>query len=298
MNKDQKPQNPIYTLIVILIISAGIYLVLLYFCEATDGTTAQKVGFTIISIPLPVFGIILYLFQRKVYRSLDKTRPDSEDGSYFSSSEWREKYLSYVMKKPFETIRSKSMKRDLIRRYRHPKFVLLMIICLLGAAVSADALIAEYHDRGTIAPDHLIYNLIDFFVAIVFFFICIVKLTARPVRKFLKKADDISALEESYMSGKMVSHKGNGINLGSTHIIMYDEKEIIAIENSRVTSVTRNVAMEGDYEKCYFKYVHYVVVSYTESGRQLISSVKLNEFQVEMVIEEFNRSQLNRSRYF
>lgn len=298
MNKNQKPQNPIYTLIVILIASVGMYLVLQYFCEAIGGTTAQKAVFTIISMPLPIFGIILYLLQRKIYRSLDGITPDSEDGSYFTSSEWRDKYLSYVTKKPFETIRSKSMKRDLMRRYRHPKFVLLMITCLLCAAVCAAALFAEYHDRGTIAPDHLIYNLIVISVGIVYFFICIAKLTARPVRKFLKNTDDISALEESYMSGKMVSHKGNGINLGSTHIIMYDEKEIIAIENSRVTSVTRSVAMQGDYEKCYFKYVHYAVVSYTESGRQLITTVELNEFQVEMVIEEFNRSQLNRSRYF
>ena len=249
-------------------------------------------------MPLPIFGIILYLVQRKIYRSLDGITPDSEDGSYFTSSEWRDKYLNYVMKKPFETIRSKSMKRDLLKRFRHPKFVLLIITGLLGTAVSAVALIAEYHDRGTISIGHFFeyLHLIPVEIGLIFF--CIAKFTARPVRKFLKNTDDIFALEESYMVGKMVSYKGNGINLGSTYIIMYDEKEIIAIENSQVTSVTRSVAMEGDYEKCYFKYVHYAVVSYTESGRQLITSVKLNEFQVEMVIEEFNRCQLNRSRYF
>lgn len=286
MNK--KPVDPIFVLILYIIIAIGACIGILHIAETK---TQKAVGCTVAALAILTPAVGLYIYDKKAQRRAEK--PGIEDDSYFDSIEWREKYLKYVMRSPFETPGHKGMKHDLLRRYKRPLFVILIIIMLLSIAAIVIAAIAEYLDRGTVAA--LISALTLIIPSIAALRFCIIRLTACPVYEWLKalSPDDLAVIEESYMNGKIVSYKGNGINLGSTHIIIYDEASICAIENICVDSVTRNVVRNKEYEtRQYFKEKYYAMVSFTHSGVHNIIPVELNEFQVEMVIEEFERCRL------
>ena len=78
-------------------------------------------------------------------------------------------------------------------------------------------------------------------------------LTSGPVQSFLKQQANLTEIEKSYVKGKMLSFGNNGINLGQ-------------------------------------EYKYYVSLIYTAlDGKTETVDVRLDEFQCEMMIAEFNR---------
>ena len=68
------------------------------------------------------------------------------------------------------------------------------------------------------------------------------------VKKFLKQQTDLTEIENSYTKGKMLSLGDNGINIGSSYIVIYTHKSIYAIDNNTVQDMTRKMVRVKQYE--------------------------------------------------
>ena len=66
-----------------------------------------------------VFIIYSQSREQKADRKAAKERPELEDGSRFSSVEWRKGYLDFAQEKGWETPKRKSMKADMCRHYNN-----------------------------------------------------------------------------------------------------------------------------------------------------------------------------------
>ena len=123
--------------------------------------------------------------------------------------------------------------------------------------------------------------------------------TAKPVRDWLKEVKDtpeFPAFEQSYTHGKILSHQGqgfvNGINFGPTHIILYDKEDVCTVELGVAEAMTREVVRVKEYvNEVYGKqhYDHYAVLHVRTYKGYFKLKTLLNEYQVEMAIEEFTR---------
>ena len=91
----------------------------------------------------------------------------------------------------------------------------------------------------------------------------------------------------------MLSFGNNGINIGSSYIVIYTQKQVFAIDNSSVQDLTRKMVRVKQYEDSLCsgqEYRYYVCLIYTDTGGSAKTiSVRLDEFQCEMMIAEFNR---------
>lgn len=69
-----------------------------------------------------------YVKEKRNDKKFQKIQGDIYDNCYFTSSEWREKYLEYVQKKSFKVPNEKGMKTDLTARFRKNQSVFLWVL--------------------------------------------------------------------------------------------------------------------------------------------------------------------------
>ena len=203
-----------------------------------------------------------------------------ESGVYYEQEQWRERYLRYREKHDFRAVRANSMKAGLRRRYLRPSGIVMVCFAaaMLIPAVCLRTGIAELN--GCLA-----------FGGLIFLVWGLVILLRTPVRKFLRSCGDrLPEIERSYLEGRELTNKLDGICIGNTYTVLYEKNSITAIENRRITDVTRNIRQIRHYLNSLYagtETEYRLRITYQdEAGSEHIRSVRLNEFQTEMAYEK------------
>lgn len=279
MNYNPKPDKPIKTIISYIVwsIVAGLFLFFMF-----DELYFKICAFV---IPIGVTAFVLYAYsleKRQDKKAVGK-KQDMLSGDYFSSAEWNEKYLKYKMKNPLKSPTGKTMKQDLLNKCRKENFGIVATFGLLIVGSVAGFI----YERSFI----MLLCIVVFSVFLAFFY---KDFSGHEVKKWFERDIDFTALEESYLHGGMLTYKANGINLGATHIICYKKKEIYAIGYDIIEDIGRKIVRVKNYENNVYsgdEYRHHVSISVRDpkSGKLTDIGIELNEFQVQMVIDEFHR---------
>lgn len=254
----------------------------------------------VISGALVAYCVYTYIKEKRDDKKFKKSLSDIEDNSYFTSSEWRERYFEYVQKKPFEVPNKKGMKADLTARYRkmQPHWLWIMgIIMFLLAAFLYDVLkndedLNEY----LILAIFIIYAVPLVAVIIGIYLICVFiqNMKRSPVNVFyrnIQKYADIADIERSYEHGVMLSHKKMGINIGFEYTVIYNLFGVYLIKNRDIKKVSRHVVRQKKYDTYEFvyngdEYIHKLYILEKNQFDMEEYYLEFNEFQVEMAISE------------
>ena len=113
-----------------------------------------------------------------------------------------------------------------------------------------------------------------------------------PVRRWLKGDIDYNELNRSYICSRIVTYKKNWLGFGTTHIHAFTETKIYNIDYRLAEGITRKIVRMKNYEDGIYsseEYKHYAVihVRLPESEQIHLVEIELNEFQVQMVIDNF-----------
>lgn len=259
------------------------------------GRTQDKICACIVSPLCCITGIAAHLKSRRDDKKAADHAAEILDGSYFRSPAWREAYLQYKQKHGYETCHKRGMKYDLMRRYRRKSApVTFMVMSLLLLAGCVCGLVTAYDNIET-----WLMMPFGFLLFGCLFWLHWSEFSARPVRKWLKTAasdPDFPACEKSYVKGRILSHQGqgfvNGINFGATHILLYNKQHVHTVELRAAEKMTREVVRVKEYVNGVYgkqHYAHYAVLHFrTAQGNDRLRT-QLNEYQVELAIEEFSR---------
>ena len=268
-----------------LICAVSIVVGLLFFGFGVIMNDTAYMFSACIAIPAVIIWEVYSYFHEKKddKKTLDHAR-SIMDNSYFNTLEWREKYIVYRMEHPFEKPQGKSMKSDLYARYRCRDILLLGLVFLFFACFSVFYMFksfAFWEPIGTVICAAFAFTFLDDY-------------TGRVVRKFLKRDIDYDKLERSYLSGRMMTYNKSGIIFGTTHIHVFTPTNIYAIDYRIADDITRKVVRVKEYDNSTYtgyRYSHYAVIhaSIPVSGSATTVEVKLNEFQVQIAIDEFHR---------
>lgn len=254
----------------------------------------------VISAALVAYCVYVYAKEKRDDKKFWKSLGDIEDNSYFTSPEWRERYLEYVQKKPFEAPNKKGMKADLTARYRkmQPHWLWIMGIIMFVLAVFLYDVLKNDNDLNEypILAIFIIYAVPLVAVIIGIYLICVyiqnmkyshVKFFYRNIQEYA----DIADIERSYENGVMLSHKKMGINIGIEYTVIYDPFRVYLIKNRDIKIASRHVVRQKKYDTNEFVYKgdEYIHQLYILSKSQYNTDeyyLELNEFQVEMALCE------------
>lgn len=234
----------------------------------------------ILSAIIIAFCIYAYRREKKADTKAEAEKSDFLDDSYFRSSEWREKHLRYTMEHPFEKPDPKNMKADLTKRYRKMASLPITLFGLfmlfgLGCGIAAGEATPFYIVAGSAVSALIIYWGTEKFLAL-------------PVKKLYSRTDiDIRDVEASYENGQLLTHKHSGINIGRDYTVIYNEKAVYVIKNSDIRSVTRHITRLKQYQDNLYAGEEYLHKAHITADKEYF--VELNEYQVEMAINELNK---------
>ncbi|MDE6666007.1 MAG: hypothetical protein K2K14_07495 [Ruminococcus sp.] len=274
-NNNRKP-DPVSTLISRIILSVIVVPIIYYLNDIPI-----LVGI-IVSAVMIVYFIYAFLREKKSDKKSEKIKADFTDGTYFDSTEWREKYLNYVQNYQFEKISPKGMKADLQKRYRK---MVSVIIVIFGIFMTFGTSCVWLTDE----PHKILMTILGILVGL---FICYIggikNFSPEPIKKLCYGNYDFNAIENSYNNGKMMSHKKNGINIGHDYTLIYNEKNIYLIDNIDIQNVSRHIVRVKNYVNDIFdsdEYQHKLCIR----ADNCEYFVELNEYQVEIAIDELSR---------
>lgn len=236
------------------------------------------------------FCIHAYFKEKRHDKSSEKDKQEFLSGTKYRKKEWKTAYYDYKEKNSFEVISPKGMKYDLKRRYRTNRGFGIIAWGLLLYSIAA----IFYPIKGW----YIGHSILGIFFGGFFAAWSIYSFIGGPVIKFYKSGADISEIEKSYMKGRMLSFSkngiNNGINIGCRYTVIYNSDKVIAIENSTIQDMTRKMVRVKEYENSVYsgqEYRYFVTVFYSDqNGNDTFQDVRLDEFQCEMIITEFQRS--------
>ena len=275
---DRKPMDSKTLMIWLIILSVPTFLFLWF-------VMGDRVVAVIATPIIIIWGVFGYVKERRDTRRAVQKKANYLDGSYFRDPAWREAYLQYKQAHPYETCHPKGMRYDMMQRYRRktePVTFMVMAGFLLFATVVG--MIYQFHPVLLLGLPLFGY----------LFWIHFAEFTARPVRKWLKTAKtdtDFPAYEKSYTHGRILSYQAqgvvNGMNLGPTHIILYDKKDVHTVELSVAEGMTREIVRVKEYVNDTYsgsQYKHYAVLHVRTAEGEFWLRTELNEYQTEMAI--------------
>lgn len=238
-----------------------------------------------------------------------------KDDSYFSSAEWRQNYLEYVQKHPFETPNPRGMKADLSARYRKMKYHDTWFLWFIAILLFALAIFLYYSLKNDDTFDDyaVLHNFFTYVIPGIAAILggVVIRMAIKDMKEdavnvfytvnnfynMEQATVNINDIESSYKNGKMLSHKfkkthfANGINIGAKYTVIYDNTGIYPIENSQILSIARHVTRYKNYYKDLLyqgeEYRHDLHI--TLVGQSEEYDVTLDEFQVEMVLAELSK---------
>ncbi len=240
----------------------------------------------VLLIPLLISSLVVYAYWREQTSDgqADEKVQEYLDGAYFSTPQWRERYLQYKQDHPFQRPNRKTMKADLQGRFITKDaigFILLGCVFLMIAFLPS--------------PLRFNYRIIGVIAGLFLMFVGTYFMSAQHVRVFFRRTDlDFEQVEASYRFGNMLTYQKNGINLGVSHVVAYTAQEIFCVENRAIMGVMREVVRLKKYQDGVYAgetYVHrlYLEAKQPDSLPPVIVQIELHEFQVEMALEEFAR---------
>ena len=190
--------------------------------------------------------------------------------------------MMYINEHPFERPVIPNMKKDLLKRFKRRDCGFKMAYLLFLTFCSFTALFMGRY-----------IAIIGVALFLVLFYLELMEFIGMPVRRWVKGDIDYKALEESYTNGLMLTYKKNGFSFGTTHIHAFTDKKIYAIDYRLVEGISRKVIRVKNYEDGLYsseEYKHYAVihVRLPNSGRMHDVEIELNEFQVQMVIDNLS----------
>lgn len=277
-----EPKKNLILMIVISVVLAAIFGTAYFFVHSWE------LLFIALVVPTALIFSSIYAFlkEKRQDRGAEKDKQEFLSGSKYRQKEWKRSYYDYREKHKFETVSPKGMIYDLKRRYRKNNLMFIRLGALFSA-VSVFILFCpvELKDKA-IAVFGIVFGAILISAGIY-------DSVAGPVQKFIKRQTDLSEVEKSYMKGRMLSFKDNGINFGSDYTVIYSVKRVIAIKSDNIRDITRKMLRVKKYEDSLYsgqEYRYYIIIFYTDdNGNAGFTEVQLDEFQCEMIITEFNR---------
>lgn len=309
MRQRKEPPSPKARLIVEILLS--LLIPWCFLVKVFIENSISQIWIFLISAVLIVLSIFSYIKEIRQDKKSRKSMDSLKDDSYFSSSEWRQNYLEYVQKHPFETPSSRGMKADLSARYRRMNFHYAWFEWFIGIFMFALAIFLYYCLKNNDTFDdyavlHMFFTYVIPGIAAILggvvIHIAINFMKEDAVKDFYRRgqmAGNIDEIESSYAKGKMLSHnvkeKGmyflNGINIGVKYTVIYDCPGIYPIENGQILSIARHVIRYKNYYKDLLyqgdEYRHELHI--TLVGQSEEYDVTLDEFQVEMALAELSK---------
>ena len=278
--------EPKKNLILVIITAVCVFVVLggIYFFT---GDIKYLVIAVISMIPLIFYAIYAFFKEKRQDKSSQKDKQEFLSGAKYRQQEWKTAYFQYKEKHSFETISKRGMVYDLKKRYRKHDFVCIRsgILLTIGSILIFFIPMTEIKDKAVAIFGILFGGVI--------FSIGVHGLTSGPVQKFLKQQANLTEIERSYAKGKLLSFGNNGINVGSSYTVIYTQKNVFAIDNNSIQDMTRKMVRVKQYEDNLYsgqEYRYYVSLIYkAPEGKTKAIDVRLDEFQCEMMIAEFNR---------
>lgn len=241
---------------------------------------AGKCAACIVCPMIIVYLLYAYCKESKADMKAHETKAQYMNSSYFESPEWHEKYVAYLNEHTFEKPKYQSMKLDLLKRFQRREYLVKMILSLFLMFCTL-----------CLIPLGRYYMAIIGFCLFGFFFLLEFSLyIGMPVRKWLKGDIDYEELEASYLKSQMLFYKTNALAFGTTHLHGFTEKKIYAIDYRLVEGISRKIVRLKKYEDGIYnteEYLHFAVihVRLPQSGNIHDVEIELNEFQVQMVID-------------
>ena len=269
---------------IVVAICLVVFLVTIYFFT---GSWECLLCAVIAPTLMTVFSLHAFFKEKKQDKNSEIDKQKFLSGAKYRQNEWKNAYYQYKEKHTFETISKNGMKYDLKKRYRKKDFgyirigTLLIICSILIIFIP----MTEVKDKAAAIFGILCGGVI--------FSIGLHGLTSSPVQSFLKQQANLTEIEKSYVKGKMLSFGNNGINLGNSYTIIYNSEKVFAVDNHNIRDMTRKMVRVKKYENSTYsgqEYKYYVSLIYTAlDGKTETVDVRLDEFQCEMMIAEFNR---------
>lgn len=244
------------------------------------GDMTGKIGACIVCPMMIGYLIYAYRKEHKADKMAEEKGGQIIAGDYFESPEWRAKYVEYINKNPFEKPKYLTMKQDMLKRFQRREYMtgmllmLFLLFCCCVAILNNNYLVTIV---GICLFGSLFYMEFSLYIGM-------------PVRKWLKGDIDYNVLESSYLNSRMLTYKKNGFAFGTTHIHAFTEKKIYAIDYRLVEGISRKIVRLKKYEDGIYsseEYQHFAVihVRLPESGNIFDVEIELNEFQVQMAID-------------
>ena len=273
--------------LVLVIVTAVCFFAVLVGIYFFTGDIKYIVVAVISMIPLIFYAIYSFFKEKRQNKSSEKDKQQFLSGAKYRQKEWKTAYLKYKETHNFETVSTKGMIHDLKKKYRKHDFVCIRFGILLTIGSVLILFIADTELKNKVIA---IFGIL---FGVVIFSIGLNGLISGPVQQFQKQQTDLTQIERSYVKGKMLSFGNNGINIGSSYIVIYTQKNVFAIDNNSVQDMTRKMVRVKQYEDNLYsgqEYRYYVSLIYKASdGKIKTINVRLDEFQCEMMISEFNR---------
>ena len=269
---------------IVVAICLVVFLVTIYFFT---GSWECLLCAVIAPTLMTVFSLHAFFKEKKQDKNSEIDKQKFLSGAKYRQNEWKNAYYQYKEKHTFETISKNGMKYDLKKRYRKKDFGYIRIgtLLIIGSILIIFIPMTEVKDKAAAIFGILCGGVI--------FSIGLHGLTSSPVQSFLKQQANLTEIEKSYVKGKMLSFGNNGINLGNSYTIIYNSEKVFAVDNHNIRDMTRKMIRVKKYENSTYsgqEYKYYVSLIYTAlDGKTETVDVRLDEFQCEMMIAEFNR---------
>ena len=269
---------------IVATICLAVFLVTIYFFT---GSWECLLCAVIAPTLMTVFSLHAFFKEKKQDKNSEIDKQKFLSGAKYRQNEWKNAYYQYKEKHTFETISKNGMKYDLKKRYRKKDFgyIRIGILLIIGAILILFIPMTEVKDK--------VAAIFGILCGGVIFSIGLHGLTSGPVQKFLKRQVNLTEIEKSYVKGKMLSFGDNGINLGNSYMIIYNSENVFAVDNNNIRDMTRKMVRVKKYENSTYsgqEYRYYVSLIYkTSDGKIETVDVRLDEFQCEMMVAEFNR---------
>ena len=286
-NKKAFPHEMTFKELIIYIISAiGICA---FFCIVREDLAGKMILFLVCPMII-LYLIYAYRKEKKADKNALSQRNDFISGDYFESMEWREKYISYINEHPFERLIVTDMKKDLLKRFRRRGELMLSLFFLFLMCCTVCAFF--YGNYAIVIAGMILFG--------VLFYMSFSEYIGMPVRKWLKGDIDYDELNRSYINSVMLTYKKSGFAFGTTHIHAFTDKKIYNIDYRLAEGITRKIVRMKKYEDGIYsseEYKHYAVVHVRlpKSGQIHLVEIELNEFEVQMVIDNFMKYKLGES---
>ena len=252
-------------------------------CQDSSGLLCKILAVVVLPLVI-IFAIYSYFHEKKDNRIAEEKAAELTSESYYDSVEWNEKYLDYKSNHDFVKPKKKTMKMDMISHCRQREDWVVAVPVSVLIALSS---VGVYHEYGIIPACVAVLLSIGFFV----FYI---SLSTRGIREWYTHDCDFDMLEKSYLNGKFLFYHRNGIGFGTTHIHGFTKRKVYAIDYRLAENITRKIVRVKEYQDSLYgksRYEHYAVihVRLPESGRMTEVYIELDEFQVQMAIDEFKK---------